>query len=256
MAYDTLILSPHLDDAVLSCGGRIHQATAAGKKVLVATLFTGDLVDASGAPRASSAAVDQVLAMMDLPLTDAMARRRREDEVACARLGAELMHLDLPEALVRTDGDGAIYGELSRLFGAVDPRDTPFLEQIVRALEELPGAREIVAPLGIGGHVDHRLTRAAAEQVYGHTFMLFYEDFPYVTKKWMAVERLLGRGIVQWTTEQAPLTAADLQAKIDAIGAYESQVGPLFGGPAAMEKAVRRWARKTGGERCRRPIPK
>ena len=140
-AYDTLFLSPHLDDAVLSCGGFIHRLTSEGKRVLVATVFSGDLVDACGAPRATSDAVGQVLAMMDLPLGEAMARRRREDERACARLGAELLHLDLPEALVRVGVDGqAIYGSVGSLFGAVDPRDAPFLETVVEAFRDLPPA--------------------------------------------------------------------------------------------------------------------
>ena len=255
-AYDTLFLSPHLDDAVLSCGGFIHRLTSEGKRVLVATVFSGDLVDACGAPRATSDAVGQVLAMMDLPLGEAMARRRREDERACARLGAELLHLDLPEALVRVGVDGqAIYGSVGSLFGAVDPRDAPFLETVVEAFRDLPPAWQVVAPLTVGGHVDHRLTRQAAERVHGDIDLLFYEDFPYVTKKWLAAERLLGRGISRWTTERVALSPSDLQAKVDAVAAYESQVGPLFGGPAAMESSVRRWARKTAGERYRRLIP-
>ena len=35
-------LSPHLDDAVLSCGGAIHRAGAAGEAVLVITVFAAE----------------------------------------------------------------------------------------------------------------------------------------------------------------------------------------------------------------------
>ncbi|KAB2956573.1 MAG: PIG-L family deacetylase, partial [Thermoanaerobaculia bacterium] len=39
---DLLVLSPHLDDAVLSCGGRIADEVARGRDVLVVTVFTAD----------------------------------------------------------------------------------------------------------------------------------------------------------------------------------------------------------------------
>ena len=37
--YAHIVLSPHLDDAVLSLGGTIHHHVQAGERVLVATLF-------------------------------------------------------------------------------------------------------------------------------------------------------------------------------------------------------------------------
>ena len=35
-------LSPHLDDAVLSCGGMIHRQAQAGERVVVVTVCAGD----------------------------------------------------------------------------------------------------------------------------------------------------------------------------------------------------------------------
>ena len=40
--YDALYLSPHLDDAALSCGGQIAQATRRGARVLIVTVMAGD----------------------------------------------------------------------------------------------------------------------------------------------------------------------------------------------------------------------
>ncbi len=37
-AYDHVYLSPHLDDAALSCGGAIARHVAAGQRVLVVTI--------------------------------------------------------------------------------------------------------------------------------------------------------------------------------------------------------------------------
>ncbi|MFN2182380.1 MAG: PIG-L family deacetylase, partial [Anaerolineae bacterium] len=35
-------LSPHLDDAVMSCGGTIHRQTSRGDQVLAITIFSGN----------------------------------------------------------------------------------------------------------------------------------------------------------------------------------------------------------------------
>ncbi|HOU40916.1 MAG TPA: PIG-L family deacetylase [Promineifilum sp.] len=43
--YDHLYLSPHFDDAILSCGGQIARHTAAGQSVLVVTITGGDPPD-------------------------------------------------------------------------------------------------------------------------------------------------------------------------------------------------------------------
>jgi len=37
-----LFLSPHLDDAVYSCGGTIHQLTSQGTPVQILTFMAGD----------------------------------------------------------------------------------------------------------------------------------------------------------------------------------------------------------------------
>ena len=37
-----IFISPHLDDAVLSCGGGIARLTCSGERVTVVTIFTGD----------------------------------------------------------------------------------------------------------------------------------------------------------------------------------------------------------------------
>ena len=43
----------------------------------------------------------------------------------------------------------------------------------------LPAARQLVAPLTVGQHVDHKLTQLAAEEAFGSGVLLYYEDYPY-----------------------------------------------------------------------------
>ncbi|MCB0027388.1 MAG: PIG-L family deacetylase, partial [Anaerolineales bacterium] len=42
MPYDAIYLAPHLDDAVLSCGGQIFDRVQAGQKILVLTIMAGE----------------------------------------------------------------------------------------------------------------------------------------------------------------------------------------------------------------------
>ena len=89
--YDALYLSPHLDDAALSCGGQIVQATRCGARVLIVTVMAGDPpVDAENDYIAS------LHARWELD-RDAAAQRRAEDLAACALLGADALPLDVPD---------------------------------------------------------------------------------------------------------------------------------------------------------------
>ena len=79
---DWIYLSPHLDDAVFSCGGRIALQVRAGRRVWVVTVCAGS----PGGPLSDYA---QVLhTYWGLAETDAPAARREEDRAALARLGA------------------------------------------------------------------------------------------------------------------------------------------------------------------------
>ena len=40
--YDLIYLSPHLDDAALSCGGQIARFRGEGRSVLIVTVTAGD----------------------------------------------------------------------------------------------------------------------------------------------------------------------------------------------------------------------
>jgi len=240
--YDGIVFSPHLDDAALSCGGRIHRRTARGEKVLVVTIFTGDVPEG---PLPELAV--KVLLSMGLGREDAMQIRQREDEAACEILGAEPVHWPFLECPLRTDEAGeSLYPTFRELFGEPRGEDEPLLDEISDAMRELPPADHLVAPLGIGSHVDHHLVRRAAERVFDDR-LAYYEDFPYVRKAF-ALKRALGTRR-KWREESLPLDEQNLRAKIRAVAAYGSQIAPLFGSERRMERRLRRWARRVKGER-------
>jgi LmbE family N-acetylglucosaminyl deacetylase len=248
-AFDAIYLSPHLDDAVLSCGGRIAGEVARGERVAIATFFTADAPAEPPSPLAAD-----LRRGWSLPAGEVMARRRAEDLEACARLGAAALHLDLPEAPYRLGpGGGPHYAALGDLFGApVGPDAAALGPRLDERIRGLPPHRRLLAPLGVGGHVDHRLVRAAAERVA--PAVACYEEFPYSEWKWLAVRRALGRG-GDWVPEVVPVDAAAFERQVHAILAYVSQVPAMFRTEARLRKQLRRRHRRVGGERAWRHAP-
>jgi LmbE family N-acetylglucosaminyl deacetylase len=244
---DLLVLSPHLDDAALSCGARIAAAAGRGERVVVATFFTAD--EPAEAP--SELAAD-LRRWWRLAPGEVMAARRREDAAALARLAAELVHLGLPEAPYRLAADGRPhYTELRALFGAPAAADAAALGiRLDAALGGLPPGGLTLAPLGVGGHVDHRLLRAAAER--SGRELAYYEEFPYVAWKWLALRRALVRPR-DWHADTLPVPPALFESKAAAIAAYASQVPAMFRSEARLRKQLRRHLRRAGGERIWRP---
>ncbi len=242
---DVVYLSPHLDDAVLSCGGRIGRESAAGLRVVVWTLFTADEPD-----EPPSAFATTLRRWWNLPPGEVMIRRREEDLAACARLGARAVHAGRTEAPYRRDAENRpLYASLAALFGKLHQCDDLLESALVESLALLRGIR-VNAPLGVGGHVDHQLLRRAVTRA--GLDARYYEEFPYVEWKWGALRRALGRQR-DWEAETTPLTQREIADRIDAIAHYRSQLPALFRTEARLGKQVRRAVRRAGGERLWRP---
>lgn len=244
-----VVLSPHLDDAVLSCGGRIAHAVGAGRRVVVATFFTRDEPIDPPSPLAAD-----LRRWWQLPPGEVMARRRTEDLEACRRLGAEARHLDLAEAPYRLGSDNrALYPSLESLFAELAPGEAAGSGEVAAALDGVvaeSGAEcELLGPLGVGHHVDHQLVRAAL--LARSEPVALYEEFPYTEWKWFAARRALARLPEQQRFESStlPLDAALVDRRRAAIAAYASQVPALFRTEARLARQLRRAARRTGGER-------
>jgi LmbE family N-acetylglucosaminyl deacetylase len=255
---DALYLSPHLDDAALSCGGQIHHRAAAGERVTVVTVFAGAPL---GDPTPLGA---QLHSLWGLPADpgDALAMRRAEDDAALAVLGAACVRWDLVDAVYRvapTPGEGsaathptAVYPSLRSLYAprSAATSEPALLEQIVDRLRALPPASRLYAPLGVGRHVDHVLVRTAIERAFPRDARLrFYEELPYA-KRLLAVLRARGAAGPgrRWREEIVTLGPEDLDAKCRAIACYASQLGPVYRDEQDLRVQVQRALRR-GGER-------
>jgi LmbE family N-acetylglucosaminyl deacetylase len=167
--YNTLYLSPHLDDATLSCGGQIHQQTAAGRPVLIVTITAGD------PPAVPPSEFAQLLHDRWQLAGEVVAGRRAEDAAACRRLGADYLHWDISDCIYRVDPatGAALYPSVEAIFGPVHPAEAPLVAVLARRMATLPPCGRVIAPLAIGCHVDHQLVRAAAEQWQGNALTYY-----------------------------------------------------------------------------------
>ena len=93
-----LVVSPHLDDAVLSAGGIIARSVGGGVEVVVGTVFTADAPH----PAMSSPVIEELNKLWNLGPSP-FAFRRSEDFAAVRALGARAIHGGLPDAIYRTD---------------------------------------------------------------------------------------------------------------------------------------------------------
>ncbi|MCI0348441.1 MAG: PIG-L family deacetylase [Acidobacteriales bacterium] len=240
-----LFLSPHLDDAVLSCGGVIHQLTQRGERVVIMTVMAGEPPDN----------------LPDTPPVQAVkarwgaghilvSTRRTEDIRAARRVGAKVVHLPLLECLFRTarSGDGtrtALYPKDDSPFSEYKKTD----DARVLLLESQSCVREgvvtIYAPLCADHHIDHRLVRDWALVLTGAKnapVLKFYEEYPSIRNK-MALNRVMlfykqYLPALSLTREMMTLTQADVTAKIQALRCYESHVQVLWQSLDEMEKSV------------------
>ncbi len=237
--YDHVYISPHFDDAALSCGGAIARHIARHQRVLVVTAC-------SATPPAGHSFSPFAQAMhttWNLAPDQVVAERQREDVAALDCLGADGYLLNFLDAVYRLPER---YASNDALFGAVAP-DDPLRAELYDALRQitqrLPMAM-VYAPLGVGNHVDHQLTHdLAAELAREGVIMAFYEDFPYAAGAGAVNDRLRqlsarGRDFVPSVLD----IDATLARKISAIEAYASQIGMLFGDATTMARRVHDYA--------------
>lgn len=228
-------LSPHLDDAVLSCGGRIAAQARAGERVRMVTVFAGD------PPGLLSPFARELHERWGLG-NDSPAGRRAEDRAALALLGATPLHWELPDCIYRTAPDGAfLYPDLAALWGPQHPADEPLAEALARRIAALPETNVLWVPLGAGGHVDHRLVRQAAE-ASGRP-LRYYEEYPYAEIP-QAVETALGEG--PWEPLLTFLDEEALAAKVAAVACYRSQISTFWASVDEMAALVRAYALRVG----------
>lgn len=145
------VVSPHLDDAVLSAWLVLAGTTNA----LVISCF-------AGVPKGTVEGAWDVKTKFS-SATEALAARRREDVAALATTQSRAVHLDLLDEQYRAD------------------QDAPGDELTALLQTHLADSEEVWLPAGLGRHTDHLLTRDAALAATARTGqrLRLYADLPY-----------------------------------------------------------------------------
>ncbi len=186
-----VVLSPHLDDAMLSCGALVMHARS-HVLVTVVTLFTE-----AGPPPYTLSARRCLRLHGFRDAAQLYASRRAEDRAILERLGVRWHHLGLAEGLFRRKPAERtrrgrpfrrLLPESTHVYptyrhhlaaGRISRFDTSILTRMISVLQHDFGQEDnlLLAPLAVGGHVDHLLVRTAAE-LSGRR-VGYYSDFPY-----------------------------------------------------------------------------
>lgn len=221
-----LIVSPHFDDGIGSCGGTISRLRRYGEEVVVFTVW-----GASPTPPYSRLAAELHAQWNcgDSPV----GIRSAEDARACRALGCTQYVAQVSDAIYRKSPAGThLYPDRDSLFGPVAAEDDPFPARIIGEIQARWRETDtrFYFPLGVGHHVDHVVAfRAGLEALrLGHQ-VSFYEDFFYTDWKCPHLE---GR---RMTAGVEPFSAVDFEQKVKAFSHYQSQIPVLFG---SAEKAA------------------
>ena len=160
MIMKWIFLSPHLDDAIFSCGGLIWDLTHKGNDVEIWTICSAIPQPDKLSPLAESLHADWSLGI------DAYQARRSEDREASRILNVKPSYLDYLDCIYRHSDDGEhFYKNEEDIFGGIHNQELSLIDKLSAELnQKLTKKSYLVAPLGIGNHVDHALVRKAVSR--------------------------------------------------------------------------------------------
>lgn len=234
-----IYLSPHLDDAIYSCGALIDQQVKQGLQVEIWTIFAGQF----DARKLTSFAKD-IHRRWGTGLLSVQARRI-EDQKACAFLGVSPHYFNFHDVIYRyTPEDNPEIVVDNDLFRDYETRDAQLKEKIKSvlrsSLNELDTI-QVCAPFGLGNHIDHQILRKAVDEMLPDNLVYYYADFPYVVREKVEISLM--------ETQQFELSEENVQAWCRAIAMYGSQISTFWEQEKEIcEEILPYW--KNGGGSC------
>jgi LmbE family N-acetylglucosaminyl deacetylase len=146
------IVSPHIDDAILSCGILMQRCKALGDEVLSLNIFTAG--------------------------TNAE-NRQKEERLAAEKIGAQPFFLDELDA---PDRNPLYQSTIKLFFGPFEDIPEHYIAKIEKIVSDFFSTHKIdiaYFPLAAGTHIDHRIAYTVGRRIR-NTPVKFYEDRPYV----------------------------------------------------------------------------
>ncbi|AFL88673.1 putative LmbE-like protein [Terriglobus roseus DSM 18391] len=210
-----LVLSPHRDDAAFSCGLILHELLSAGHSVSIVNVCTVSRY----APYASQDSHDVTRLVTALRMREDLvfiqtilrATGAKSDQV---HLG-DLAWQDLPIRWGTEDAHSLSPADLRQ----------DEVQSLARSFASLPFTDLVLAPMALGGHIDHRLVYEAARHTFSSARLLFYEDLPYACR--MSADKRENSALSPGQVLQEawfPLEPASAASKRDYAMCYPSQI--------------------------------
>jgi LmbE family N-acetylglucosaminyl deacetylase len=239
-----IFLSPHFDDIALSCGGLVWERTALGDTVSIWTICAGR------PPHRLLSAYAQLHHVRWGTGEQAVEERRKEDITSCSLMNASYRHFDIPDCIYRPRQKKIphYYTSGEAIFGNIHPAEK---KNLVRRLtrvfcENFPPDAQLVCPLTLGHHVDHQITRKAAEyaaQALSQP-LLYYADYPYVVEH---PEQLTAYQQKGWICARFEITESAYQAWFAAIAAHHSQISTFWADEQHLQADIRAYSEAQNG---------
>lgn len=221
---EVVIISPHYDDAILSCSELLLQLNKK-TNITIVNVFTS----AHEGPYTLSAKKY----LQYSGYTDAVLlynKRKNEDENAFSEFTVSIVNLGLEDALFRKKKKNNILGSFIPEFNHVYPtyrfhilkhiakNDYAFTILKKSIMKFNKNKCLIFAPIGIGNHADHVIVRKVCEELFDN--LILYSDFPYNIRKKQY-------GLILSSKSEYQLQPNMMKKKV-LIKKYKSQFNGLF----------------------------
>lgn len=177
------VISPHLDDAILSLGMLLYTLKIY-KKVTIINVFT----KAHRGPY-TLAAKKFIKTAKYNNADELFSQRIKEDQKLISEVNSKVINLGLTDALFRRKTKRSLLGKYIAEFDhiyptyrwhilkKIQPNDTAFKELKMKLKKIIPSGALIFSPFGTGNHADHVITHKACTELFKN--ILYYIDFPY-----------------------------------------------------------------------------
>lgn len=205
-------VSPHYDDAIGSCGGKIYMDYLNKKKPIIITVFSD-----VAAPFSNYADELHKYWGIKNPFTE----RKEENKNACKVINALEMKLSFEDAIYRTNNNEHLYPYNGDIFKKISKHDENLYIKIVDKLLNIINKDDILYfPMGIGSHVDHVIINKVGEYLKNNGYnVIYYVDFSY--EGTIPIKYKLKESLV--------LEPKIIEKKSLAMAQYKSQINMLFG---------------------------
>lgn len=229
-----IYFSPHLDDAIFSCGGIIAQQVGEGKFVEVWSFFTAD------PPRSGLTHFAKILHKRWGKSGNPYQVRRKEDMDACALLTINCRHFGFLDCIYRRYpvNNTPVVKKTADLFKPVREKETELVEVITHTISQYLRPEDvIILPLGVGSHIDHLLVKNLAGDLVNEK--LYFPDYPYAAKVNSISDLNLPQDAVAYHYN---LSDAELKLWQESAGSYQSQVSTFWKNIVEMKAEISRYA--------------